>query len=229
LNIQEDSNVTHEYHATGVFMINEYSPHSVILFCLIDTLARESKIVGDISHFWLKYINIIEAFEGDKRFICLKRDKEKTIQSYLKYDVPDDNPLFKATYDELSVYYDDYYVQCEYHQKKNPKNFRIFDVEALNSEEGQRDILNFLGYENHIYEVGIKLNQGIDTRLEEGGIEVEGLLIESQDEETGVLSDALQGERAHGAKGTPPPEAPPLLIDLVREEMKRGPVYGHFC
>lgn len=177
LNIQEDSEVTHEHHARGIFEVNVDSPNSVIVLCLIDMLGRENKIIGDVCHFWLRYVRLIDSFRGDKRFICLKRDKESTVRSYLSYPVPENNPIHDLDKEGLEVYYDQYYMKAEYYAERYPDRFKIFNMEALNSEEGQRDMLNFVGYTNHKYDVGVKLNQGIDSRIEERGIEVEELLI----------------------------------------------------
>ena len=72
-------------------------------------------------------------------------------------------------------------------------------------------------FENPIYEIGIKLNQSIDSRLKDGGIDADNLEVEEF------------GERANEPDGPPPPEGSPHLKDLIKEEMKKGSVYGHFC
>lgn len=106
----------------------------------------------------------------DVKFICLKRDKEKTVQSYLrKFKKQNNNPLQNHNdpniqtnewdlsfpkYDGISLeeavskYYDEYYSVCEFWQTKYSSNFRIFNTETLNSELGVSTILDFVGYDN---------------------------------------------------------------------------------
>ena len=48
----------------------------------------------------------------------------------------------------ISSFYEDYYEICEFFQKDFPENFRIFETECLNTEEGVLSILNFVGYES---------------------------------------------------------------------------------
>ena len=42
------------------------------------------RLIGDIAHYYLRYIDDIYAIDNDVKFICLKRDREKTIESWLK-------------------------------------------------------------------------------------------------------------------------------------------------
>lgn len=63
-------------------------------------------------------------------------------------------PMKKA----LSAYYDEYYDIAEKHQSNYPDNFRIFDVDdALNSEDGQKEMLKFCGIQGGFILPGIRL------------------------------------------------------------------------
>jgi len=158
LNIQEDSDVTHEYHVEGIFNLLEDSVHSLALFCLIDILGREAKVVGDVSYYWLRYAKILTSFSGDVRFICLQRDKEATIESFMKSPVQIKSPMSQYTKSDFSRHYDEYYMWVNYYAERHPDKFRLFDIEALNTEEGQRSVLNFAGFSTHSYDIGVKLN-----------------------------------------------------------------------
>lgn len=200
LNLQKDTEVTHEYHTDDPFNIDLVSPPHLVMFCLIDLLARESKIVGDSSFYWLRHLKMVSSFKGDLRFICLKRDKKATVDSYLKTPVHDKNPMKDYGRKEFNRYYDEYYMWADYYVDKHPDIFRIFDIEDLNTAEGQEAILTFAGFEDPIYEIGIKKNQSFDSGLKDGGIDPDNLEVEEL------------GERANGINGPPPPEIPPHFI-----------------
>ena len=158
LNMQDDTDITHEDHVEGIFGLTRDSEVNLALFCLIDMLARDESIVGDIGYHWLKFVPTLMAFQGNKRFICLKRDKEETINSFVNYPIQKTNPMSNSTREEFENYYDQYYLQTDYYGMRYPETFRTFQIDSLNSETGQRDILNFLGFTNHKYDVGVKLN-----------------------------------------------------------------------
>lgn len=197
LNIQEDTEATHEYHAKEPFELSNDSDTHHILFYLLDILGRESKIIADVSHYWLRYINLILAFKGDIRFICLKRDKDATIKSFLDRPVDDKNPMVDWSKEKYDRYYNEYYMKVDYYLNKHPDIFGLFDIEDLNSREGQRKMLDFLGFKNHIYDIGIKLNRA-DAHLE---------VTENSD---GVVVYALNGERAKGDRDHLRPSPLPL-------------------
>jgi len=141
-------------------------------------LLRSDKIVGDTAWYWLNYVPHIVGYVSGVRFVCLKRDKESTIESFKKRPIdskprPNENmqlvyrgykghafPRYKdVTPDEsISLYYDEYYDIAENLEKHYSEWFRIFTIDALNTEEGQKEILDFAGFENHNYCVGKKLN-----------------------------------------------------------------------
>lgn len=136
-------------------------------------------IVFDSGSYYFPYVPVLwnswnthdyakERF--DLRIVCLKRDKGKTIESYLrKFEKQNNNPLqnhdgtkyYKSEWDlsfpkfdgmtieeALSAYYDQYYEVCQFWSSKYSGVFKIFDTEALNSEAGVESILNFIGIEN---------------------------------------------------------------------------------
>jgi len=103
------------------------------------------------------------------RFICLKRDREKTVESFETY-LPDinvwtdedsehwDSERFsrnRAWYqwpkyhlprkEAIGAYWDEYYHKAEFWANKHPECFRIFKTEDLNTEAGVTSILNHAG------------------------------------------------------------------------------------
>jgi len=156
----------------------------------IDILYRNAMFVGDVGCSWLNQAPILIANMKYIKFVCLKRNKEDTIQSfknraYSKNFLVDPKSkhydesiqkrfelrlnegniafprydLLKA--DALDKYYDDYYERAENFQGIYPTNFKIFPIEDLNTEDGQRDILLFCGFEDHVYTTENRWN-GID-------------------------------------------------------------------
>lgn len=131
---------------------------------------------GDIAFYYLNYVDlIIERFK-DVKFICLKRDKTQIINSLLKKTRGRDhwNPNPKDDYiwyecfpkynvskkQAVKLYVEDYYKQCYILQNKYPNLFKIFNLEDLNSKNGQNKIFKFLDIpdEDMIFNTNIKLN-----------------------------------------------------------------------
>lgn len=143
---------------------------------LIKILLNNARFVGDVGYYWINYIPFIVSAIHDVRFVCLKRDMNETIKSFINVPVStyfveniSENPRAWAfpKYDlpyELAIeqYYDEYYEMAEKFEKLYPKLFRIFPMDKLNSKEGQKEILDFAGFKNHNYCVGVKLNKGGD-------------------------------------------------------------------
>lgn len=120
----------------------------------------------------------------DFKFVILKRDKDSVVKSFLaKFKRQRNNPLQNhgdkslkvdewdkafPKYDDLtleqaiSFYYYDYYTKAEAYANKFPDNVKIFDVGDLNTEQGVRSILEFVGVENPNVVVGIKKNVTVD-------------------------------------------------------------------
>ena len=124
-------------------------------------------LLSYLDEFFKQYENI--------RIICLKRDKKKTIESFLNLIkvYPEsvlnlkrwnkDNsilPVYKegSLEDNISDYYDKYYEMVEKIKNKYPDKIRCYNTETLfSSETEQREMLEFCGFENpcillHIYE-----------------------------------------------------------------------------
>ena len=45
---------------------------------------REVRLIGDIAFYYLSYVELIAARNQNVQFVCLKRDKEKTVRSWLR-------------------------------------------------------------------------------------------------------------------------------------------------
>jgi hypothetical protein len=139
---------------------------------VVRMLLRDAPIVSDSGFYWIQYVPFIIPFIGDVKFICLMRDKQETVDSFCRHGVaenltPEGNnfnhslPKYDLPKREaVSKYFDEYYDIAASWQTSYPYNFRIFFMDALNSEEGQREMLSFAGFESPRFQVGIRLNRG---------------------------------------------------------------------
>ena len=107
----------------------------------------------------------------DLKFVCLKRNREEVIESFLrKFKRQKNNPLQdhsdpELTKDEWDLcfpkydnslslseaigrFHDDYYEIAREKQESFSDHFRIFDTQSLNTKEGVNSILAFIGYDN---------------------------------------------------------------------------------
>lgn len=87
---------------------------------------------SDVAPYYLESVENINK-NSDARFVCLKRDKQETINSFV------DNKIM--TKEKAEKYYDNYYKTAEDFESKLP-NFKIFKTEELNNP---KRIEEFLG------------------------------------------------------------------------------------
>jgi hypothetical protein len=126
--------------------------------------------------------------EADRlRVVALRRDREATVNSYMQktggpsgrnhWMVHDGTtyetcklgwdhcfPKFRAAdkREALSMYWAAYYGEVDRLATRYPEQVRCFDLDALNTREGQRTILQFVGLsrEDQVLDVGIQKNSG---------------------------------------------------------------------
>lgn len=120
---------------------------------------------GDVCASLLTYVPIILEREPSARFVCIKRNKKDTVDSFLAMtsgiNYWDENNTFKevdfwgrmfptiaatSKREAIEKYWDLYYSTAEKLQIQYPNSIRIFAIESLNSKEGRQEILDFIGY-----------------------------------------------------------------------------------
>jgi len=134
-----------------------------------DAMLKVGRSRGDVSLTWIRYARAIWDRYPDARFVCLKRDKDATVKSWVKqmsgrkkfgiyslfenlrtgkYEVhnifPDygDMPIEEAA----PRFYEDYYAEAGRLQEEHPKRFRIFESpHVLADRKYQREMLRFCG------------------------------------------------------------------------------------
>lgn len=146
---------------------------------------RQENFVGDIGFWYLQYVEYIIQEIPEAIFVCLKRDMESTVKSFIE-KVPSsnhwtdpnskywkkENDVFNETWspcfpkyfaykeDALREYWREYYQRAEQLESRIER-FKIFDMnKALNDEEVQTKLLEFVGVERkrQILCVGLKSN-----------------------------------------------------------------------
>lgn len=170
LNKQKNINVTHEIiRLPWIIDINRFNK------CM-NTIINKN-ISGDVSFYYLNYVDMIVNKFDNIKFICLKRDRQKTINSFIKKTKGRDhwNPNPTSDYywyecfpkynkpklKSIQLYIDDYYKKCYSLQNKYPKIFKIFKTEILNSKHGQFELFNFLNIlkKDMIFDTTIRKNK----------------------------------------------------------------------
>lgn len=172
LALQPDSSFVHE----GGFPKNKYShfllPWNVDLSKLIEwekkikELSGDRNFSGDVGSYFIQYVLAILQKYPNAKFLCLKREKEQVVQSFIKrtrgrnhwmeripwYQARDiiwDKifPRFNVSNkkEAIALYWDIYYLTAFDFEKRFPENFRIFPTEFLNSISGMNEILDFAG------------------------------------------------------------------------------------
>jgi hypothetical protein len=162
LNNQELSNFTHEEKP----LLSWDGDTGELDDKIEEILSRNGTYIGDIAFYYLPYLEyILENYQGTK-IICLKRDKNEVVKSYLKktkgrnhwvnhggyiwkhciWDkcYPKYNAFFKRN--AIKKYWDEYYKTVGNLSLKYPTSILIMDMHrALNTEDGIVEILNFIG------------------------------------------------------------------------------------
>jgi hypothetical protein len=139
---------------------------------------------GDVGCYWLNYAEPLIALHPATKFICLKRDRAKTVRSwarrmkgrmafgiYIMYVDADGRmhaPSLFPDYSGLSMeeaagcYWDEYYNRAEKLQERYPEQFRIYSMlSVLNDRKCLKEMFRFAGLE--------RKTSGIENR-NKGGI-----------------------------------------------------------
>jgi len=143
--------------------------------------SREYDVSGDVSFYWLQYVERILEIYPTAKFIGLIRNKDEVIASYAKktkgrnhwmpYNdssgwIPDNEwdkcyPKFdvESKQEAIGLYYDLYNKTMLKFEEKYPENVRCFAMDYLNDEDGVMEILEFCDFDDPYVVTGIKSNQ----------------------------------------------------------------------
>lgn len=160
---QEGASIKHE----ASFLPWDYYPrgHKSVVG---ELMRLDGGLVGDVGFYWLNYVCPTLDLVPDAKFVCLKRPKSETVESWLRHagDVNhwtklgcmewgvEDRftnssfyfPKFELPKKEaLEEYWELYYAIAESLVNIIPESFRVVELGDLNDEEGMDGILEFIG------------------------------------------------------------------------------------
>jgi len=138
------------------------------------TLLKAHRYVGDVAHWWLRYLgSIFDTFPA-ARVVALQRDRQETIESferlrghgpeslnhwcehdgsYWRRSLWDDYYPSYALDDRAAAigrYWDTYYQEVETWVRRRPEHVKLVPVTDLNDPVRLRALLAFLGFENPV-------------------------------------------------------------------------------
>lgn len=138
-------------------------------------------LVGDVAFYWLPYLHEMFSTFPNLKVICLKRDRQETIRSYMRktegrnhWMIHDGRkwrldsvwdpcyPKYHVETKEEAIgrYWDEYYRAVEGWARHRPEQVRVWDVDVLNSKRGQDEIFEFLGLKEHVHVLPCRFNVG---------------------------------------------------------------------
>ena len=158
----EDAVCTHERRPLLPWVLDEDLLQERIRYFL----ASEASLVGDVAYFHLRYLErLLEALPTAKA-ICLERDREETVESFLwwsnwqnRWQDHDGeewvtNPVWDVTYpkydpalskaEAIGAYWDDYHARIRVIAERYGGRVSLFEIDALNAPEGKNAIFDFL-------------------------------------------------------------------------------------
>jgi hypothetical protein len=139
--------------------LEEYS----VWYSELLTKSSNALYFGDVSASLLSYVQIILEKHPESKFICIKRDREAVVRSFLRVTTGVNHwkasnhrlnklnlwyhlfPKIDGITKEESIraYVDAYYDQAGKIENKYPNSFKIFNIDDLNSTEGRNAIVSF--------------------------------------------------------------------------------------
>lgn len=145
----------------------------------LDTERNERDVVADIHFVWTSHIGTFLHWANNDnrkvRVVALKRDVDEVVDSYDKWKPNSDHWSFHGYRDTKPDQWDKCYPTFDTENKRegirrfwhrvyniidqyrSDKRVSLFRTKDLNTEEGVRDILEFVGYEDPKVEVGVKV------------------------------------------------------------------------
>ncbi len=165
LNLQESIEISHELKP-----ILSWDGDSKYLHKKLNQIASKSEATtcGDVASSYLPYVEAILEIIPNAKFVCLKRDMEETINSFMhksgkrNHWISHDGRKWKKDYwdrffpkyeisdksQAIERYWIEYYTRSEKLMKQFPDNFIIYDISILSKLEKQKALFQFLEVQN---------------------------------------------------------------------------------
>ena len=179
LDSQEDASFSHESTPSLAWSFSREEIDQKVKLLT----GRAAAIVGDVASWYLPYVEHLITEHPQSKFICLEREKEAVVASFMKktqrrnhwmhhdgkvwqndptFDrcLPKYNTHDKA--DSIGMYWEEYHERLIHLRSAYPDNIRTWEMnQGLNTKQGIREILLFAGIpvESQIVITNIKENQ----------------------------------------------------------------------
>lgn len=166
-----------------------WKPNLFYLMQLLSIMKNEPyKYVVECASYILPYAIEILKENPTTKFICLKRNKDAVVESFIKksglrnhwvndeirerrnfekdkkWDKCFPSYYIDSKYKAIEKYFDEYYQTVNQLIDKYPNNFAVFNINNLNTKEGKKSILEFIEYK---YEFNLdgnfQYNKGLDN------------------------------------------------------------------
>lgn len=150
--------------------------------------SREGRVLGDVASFYLPYVEDAIAVEPGIRMVCLRRPREEVVQSFCRwldqvhplptnhwavrpalgwYHEPDWTRIFPQydTQDReegIRRYWNEYYARIDQMIRLYPEHILLYETDqALNTEDGLRDLLSFIGIpaDKQVIALGVNVHE----------------------------------------------------------------------
>lgn len=129
--------------------------------------------VADVGFYYLPHVPYLANLYGNAiRFVCMRRPREAVVASFLKHGDPawfagDDGEWQRAfpnypgrSFQEAVAAYWDHYEHVSQQYQRTIRQFRVFDIEALNSTGGVAAILAHLEIDRPVIKAGVHIRDG---------------------------------------------------------------------
>lgn len=177
LKSQPDSTFVHEGLFSGKkydhFLLPWEVDHSKFLEWEKKIKNLDGKYFGESASYLIQYAEIIIKKYPQVKFVCLKRDRNEVISSFmaktrgrnhwslnlsfLEFKDPIWDPIFPKFFtskkEGIGLYWDLYYAEVQRLQEKYPNKFKIFPTYSLNYQGGMNSIFDFCSFpeEGRVY------------------------------------------------------------------------------
>lgn len=168
-----ECHATHEMDRIMTHMSWDFTPFGIER--ALDLLeSREAAVACDIAFYYLPCVEYIAAARPDATFVCMRRGREETVESYMAKTPGRDHwrhgggrpdpwdrmyPKFDlgSKREAIGAYWDMYYERTASLESSGVR-IRTFDVADLNDEDGARSIMEFAGLDPSAAPVGLREN-----------------------------------------------------------------------
>ena len=158
---------------------------------LFANLAFQLPIMSDVAFWYLPFVDYIKYVCPNTKFVCLRRGEEEIVQSFMLkyYDTSawtdkssehwrtewvrgntflDSFPSYDLPKEEgCRRYVKEYYEIAKTLEKRYSEDFKIFDIDCLNSEEGRLAILTHCGIDKSMMHTDTQFSTNKTTELHE--------------------------------------------------------------